>query len=111
LRWNYPSALALLRYVFLGGFSMHKILIVAATCLSLAACTSTQTGAAVGAGAGAIVGAATTGSVLGTVVGAGVGGVVGAAAGNVLGRVDGSSNRCVYERPNGTRYVDTCPRG
>lgn len=90
---------------------MHKFLIIAAACLSLTACTTTQQGAAVGAGAGAIVGAATTGSVLGTAVGAGVGAVVGAAAGNVLGRVEGSSDRCVYERPNGTRYVDYCPRG
>lgn len=90
---------------------MHKFLIVAAACLSLTACTPTQQGAAVGAGAGAIVGAATTGSVLGTVVGAGVGGVVGGAAGNVLGRVDNNSNICVYQRPNGSQYRDTCPRG
>ena len=90
---------------------MHKILIVAATCLSLAACTTTQQGAAVGAGAGAIVGAATTGNLVGTAVGAGIGGVVGAAAGNVLGRVDGSNNQCIYERPNGSRYRDTCPQG
>ena len=90
---------------------MHKILIIAATCLSLAACTTTQQGAAVGAGAGAIVGAATTGTVLGTAVGAGIGGVVGAAAGNMLGRVEGSDNICVYERPNGSRYRDTCPQG
>jgi len=49
--------------------------------------------------------------VVGTAVGAGVGAVVGAAAGNVLGRVDGSNDICIYERPNGTRYRDTCPRG
>jgi phage tail tape-measure protein len=90
---------------------MHKFLIIAAAALSLAACTPTQQGAAVGAGAGAIVGAATTGSVVGTAVGAGIGGVVGAAAGNMLGRVEGSRDQCIYERPNGTRYVDTCPRG
>lgn len=90
---------------------MHKILIIAATCLSLAACTTTQQGAAVGAGAGAIVGAATTGNLVGTAVGAGIGGVVGAAAGNVLGRVQGSSDICVYQRPNGSTYRDTCPRG
>jgi phage tail tape-measure protein len=90
---------------------MHKILITAAALLSLAACTSTQTGAAVGAGAGAIVGAATTGNVVGTAVGAGIGGVVGAAAGNVLGRLESDPNRCVYQRADGTRYVDICPRG
>lgn len=90
---------------------MHKILIIAATCLSLAACTTTQQGAAVGAGAGAIVGAATTGTVVGTAVGAGIGGVVGAAAGSMIGRVDGSNNICIYQRPDGSRYRDTCPQG
>lgn len=90
---------------------MHKYLIIAATCLSLTACTTTQQGAAVGAGAGAIVGAATTGSVLGTAVGAGVGAVVGGAAGNVLGRVNGSDNICIYQRADGSRYRDTCPQG
>ena len=90
---------------------MHKYLILAATALSLTACSTTQQGAAVGAGAGAIVGAATTGSVLGTAVGAGIGGVVGAAAGDVLGRVEGSPDRCVYQRPNGTQYTDICPQG
>lgn len=91
---------------------MHKILIIAATALSLAACTTTQQGATVGAVGGAVVGAAATGgNVVGTAVGAGIGAVAGAAAGDLLGRVEGSNNRCVYVRPNGTRYVDTCPRG
>ena len=90
---------------------MHKILIIAATALTMAACTTTQQGAVLGAGAGAIVGAATTGTVVGTAVGAGIGGVVGAAAGNVLGRVEGSNDICIYQRPNGSRYRDTCPRG
>lgn len=91
---------------------MHKILIIAATCLSLAACTTTQQGATVGAIGGGVIGAAATGgSLVGTVVGAGVGGVVGAAAGEVLGRVDGSNNICVYRGRNGTTYRDTCPRG
>ena len=93
---------------------MQKILIIVATMLSmlsLAACTSTQTGAAVGAGAGAIVGAATTGNVVGTAVGAGIGGVVGAAAGNVLGRLESDPDRCVYQRSDGSRYIDVCPRG
>lgn len=90
---------------------MHKILIIAATALSLAACTSTQQGATVGAVGGAVIGAAATGNVVGTAVGAGIGAVAGAAAGDLLGRVDGSSNRCVYQRANGTRYIDICPGG
>ncbi|MDF2799458.1 MULTISPECIES: glycine zipper domain-containing protein [unclassified Devosia] len=90
---------------------MHKFLIIAATTLSLAACTATQEGAAVGAGVGAVTGAVATGSVAGAAVGAGIGGVVGAAAGNVLGRVDGDNNMCWYENRNGGRYKDVCPRG
>lgn len=91
---------------------MHKILIIAATCLSLAACTTTQQGATVGALGGAVVGAsATGGNIVGTAVGAGIGAVAGAAVGDVIGKVQGSNNRCVYERRDGTRYVDTCPRG
>jgi hypothetical protein len=95
-----------------GGFSMHKILIIAATCLSLAACTTTQQGAVVGGVGGAGIGAsATGGSLLGTAVGAGVGTVVGAAAGEVLGRSSNNPDICIYERRDGTRYRDTCPRG
>ena len=90
---------------------MHKFLIIAATTLSLAACTSTQQGAAVGAGVGAVTGAVATGSVAGAAVGAGIGGVVGAAAGSVAGRVEGESNMCWYENSNGGRYKDICPQG
>lgn len=90
---------------------MHKILIIAATCLSLAACTTTQQGATVGALGGAVVGGVATGNVVGAAVGAGIGGVVGAAAGQVLGRVDGSNNICIYQGRNGRTYRDTCPQG
>ncbi|MCS6758200.1 MAG: hypothetical protein MO852_03150 [Candidatus Devosia euplotis] len=82
---------------------------IAATCLSLAACTTTQQGAAVGAGA--IVGAAAGGTILSTAVGAGVGGVIGAVAGSMIGKRQGYSNQCVYERRDGSRYYDTCPKG
>ena len=84
---------------------MHKILIISATVLSLAAC------ATVGGLGGAVIGAAAGGTVLSTAVGAGVGTVVGAAAGSVLGRVSGTSDMCIYERADGSRYRDTCPRG
>ncbi|OAM76051.1 hypothetical protein [Devosia elaeis] len=91
---------------------MHKILIIAATALSLAACTTTQQGATVGAVGGGVIGAAATGgSLLGTAVGAGVGAVAGAAAGELLGYHGTSRDRCVYQRPDGSRYIDTCPRG
>ena len=91
---------------------MHKILILAATVLSLAACTTTQQGATVGALGGAVVGASVTGgSAVGTLVGAGVGGVAGAAVGEMVGKRPGYSNQCVYERRDGSRYYDTCPKG
>jgi hypothetical protein len=109
--WNQNSNQTLIVRSFLEDL-MHKFLIIVAATLSLAACTSTQQGATVGALGGAVVGAsATGGSLLGTVVGAGVGTVVGAAAGDVLGRVQGSNNRCVYQRRDGSQYIDTCPRG
>ncbi len=44
-------------------------------------------------------------------VGAGIGAVAGAAAGELLGYYGTSRDRCVYERADGTRYIDTCPRG
>ena len=87
---------------------MHKFLIIAATALSLTACTATQQGAAIGAGAGAIGGAALTGNAAGTIVGAGIGGIAGAAIGDASDR---NSNTCVYQRPNGSTYRDVCPRG
>ena len=90
---------------------MHKILIIAATALSLAACTTTQQGAAIGGIGGAVVGAGVTGgSLVGTVVGAGVGTVVGAATGELIGKVRGSETRCVYV-VNGRQVIDDCPRG
>ncbi|ODT79362.1 MAG: hypothetical protein ABS76_20960 [Pelagibacterium sp. SCN 64-44] len=91
---------------------MHKILIIAATALSLAACTTTQQGATVGAIGGGIVGATATGNVVGAAVGAGIGAVAGAAAGELLGYYGTSRDRCVYRDPQtGRQYIDTCPRG
>lgn len=91
---------------------MHKILIIAATALSLAACTTTQQGATVGAIGGGVIGAAASGgSLVGTAVGAGVGAVAGAAVGEVIGYHGTSRDRCVYRRADGTQYIDTCPRG
>lgn len=92
---------------------MHKILIIAAATLSLAACTSTQQGATVGAIGGGVVGAAATGgSFVGTAVGAGVGAVAGAAVGDLVRVQNQRTNQCVYlDRRTGREYLDTCPRG
>jgi hypothetical protein len=113
LDWNYLLNSGILLAETQWRTSMHKILIIAATCLSLAACTTTQQGATVGAVGGAVVGAGLTGgSALGTIVGAGVGGVAGAAVGDAAGRnTSNRSNQCVYQRRDGSRYTDTCPRG
>jgi len=92
--------------------SMHKILIIAATALSLAACTTTQQGATVGAIGGGVVGAAATGgSVVGTAVGAGIGAVAGAAVGDYIRVHNRANNQCVYRDRNGREYIDVCPRG
>ncbi|ODT68719.1 MAG: hypothetical protein ABS75_19330 [Pelagibacterium sp. SCN 63-23] len=91
---------------------MHKVLIIAATALSLAACTTTQQGATVGAVGGGIVGAtATGGSLVGTAVGAGIGAVAGAAVGDMVRVHNQSRNQCVYVDRNGREFIDTCPRG
>jgi hypothetical protein len=90
---------------------MHKILIIAATALSLAACTTTQQGAAVGAGVGGVTGALVSGNVVGAAVGAGVGAVAGAAVGELVGYQGNSRTQCVYRDARGREYVDACPRG
>lgn len=90
---------------------MHKILIVTAATLSLAACTTTQQGAAIGAGVGGVTGALASGNVVGAAVGAGIGAVAGAAAGELLGYYGTSRDRCVYQEPDGDRYIAACPRG
>lgn len=90
---------------------MHKILIIAATTLSLAACTTTQQGAVGGAVVGGVAGAALSGNAVGAAVGAGIGAVAGAAAGEVIGYYGESRDRCVYREPDGDQYIAACPRG
>jgi uncharacterized protein YbjQ (UPF0145 family) len=90
---------------------MHKILIIAATALSLAACTTTQQGAAIGAGVGGVTGAVVSGNVVGAAVGAGIGAVAGAAVGDMVRVHNRNLNQCVYRDRNGREYIDTCPRG
>lgn len=74
--------------------------------LALAGCSTTERGAGFGAATGAIIGGVSTGTVTGAAVGAGVG----AAAGALLGHLAGSSNTCVYEYPDGSRYTQPCPK-
>ncbi|QFU07155.1 Glycine zipper 2TM domain protein [Rhodobacteraceae bacterium THAF1] len=63
---------------------------------------STTGGALLGAAAGAAI--ADDGD---RIEGAVIGGALGAAAGNLVGRTQ--SGNCVYQRPDGSRYVATCP--
>ena len=63
---------------------------------------STAGGALLGAAAGAAI--ADDGD---RFEGAVIGGALGAAAGNLVGR--SQNGNCVYQRPDGSRYVATCP--
>lgn len=83
------------------------IFFVLAGAFALSACSATERGAAIGAGSGAVIGGLASGTVTGAAIGAGVGGVTGA----LLGRYADSDTRCVYEYPNGDRYIADCPAG
>ena len=91
---------------------MHKFILICASVLSLAACTSTQKAATVGGVAGAVIGGATTGSVVGAAVGGALGATAGAVTGELLGRYEADPNQCVYiDRRTRERYLDDCPNG
>jgi hypothetical protein len=81
------------------------LIFVGLAALALAGCSATERGAGFGAAAGAIVGGVSTGTVTGAAVGAGIGG----AAGALLGHLKNTSNTCVYEYPDGSRYTARCP--
>jgi surface antigen len=71
--------------------------------LSVAGCTTTETGAAVGAGTGAIIGGATTGSTQGALAGAAIGGITGA----LIGRA-ATPGDCIYRDSRGRRFIAPC---
>lgn len=88
---------------------MHKFLIVAASALTLTACTSTEKAATIGGVTGAVIGGTTTGSFAGAAVGGAIGTVTGAAAGELLGRYDRDPAQCVYVDRYGDRFLADCP--
>lgn len=94
---------------------MNKTMSVAAVLLAgltLSACSTTQKTAAFGSAAGAVIGGTTTGTVGGALVGATVGGIAGVVAGELIGRYDKDPTQCVWEAPDGTRYLASCsPNG
>lgn len=71
------------------------------------ACDTRNQSALTGAATGAALGAAVSGDD-DRVAGALIGGAAGAAAGSYLGRAQGRPGDCVYERPDGSRYVAPC---
>lgn len=90
---------------------MKKLLflvLVLPIALSLAACTSTQQGAAIGGLGGAAVGAAVADDDL---EGAVIGGAAGAIAGALIGRAAERPGKCVYRNEYGERFIADCPAG
>lgn len=84
---------------------MTRLLLALPLLGALAACVTQEqrmlTGAAVGMAAGAAVSSDED-----RMKGALIGGAVGLAAGTLIGR--DTSGRCVYQRPDGSRYVGAC---
>jgi hypothetical protein len=78
---------------------------LAASSLTLAACSETERGTAIGAASGAIIGGAVTGRAGGALVGAAVGGT----AGYLIARSD-RRGYCLYRDRHGHRYEARCRR-
>lgn len=88
---------------------MKKALLALPLVTALAACETPEQSALAGAAAGAAIGSAVSADndrLQGAVVGGAVGAAAGAAAGTYVGRSQGGD--CVYQRPDGTRYVAAC---
>ena len=75
--------------------------------LVAAGCTTTEKRAATGAGVGAVAGGIIGGVATGTGGGALAGAAIGAGTGALIGAAT-SPGDCIYERPDGTRYVASC---
>ncbi|MEH6647674.1 glycine zipper 2TM domain-containing protein [Sulfitobacter sp.] len=85
---------------------MRNFLAILPLIIPIAACQTQQDSTIAGAATGALIGAAVSGDD-DKVLGAIIGGAAGAYAGSYIGRTQSGS--CVYERTDGSRYVDTCP--
>jgi uncharacterized protein YcfJ len=85
---------------------MKKLLAMLILIVPISACETQQDTTVAGAATGALIGAAVSGKD-DKVLGAIIGGAAGAYAGNYIGRTQSGS--CVYERTDGSRYIDACP--
>lgn len=85
---------------------MNKFLMILPLVAALAACETTEQNQVAGTLAGAAIGASVSNSgdkSKGVIIG----GLAGLAAGSLIGQRD-SQGRCLYERPDGTRYYASC---
>lgn len=86
---------------------MNRFLMVLPLVGLLAACETQEQRQITGAATGALIGAAVSGDD-DRFQGAVVGGVAGLAAGTLIGGQQDSQGRCLYERPDGSRYYAAC---
>ena len=86
---------------------MYKLLLTIPLIAALGACDTTDQSMAAGALGGALIGVAVSSSDDRT-KGAIIGGVAGAVAGNLIGKAP-TAGDCVYQNPDGSRYVARCP--
>ncbi|MCV2893524.1 glycine zipper 2TM domain-containing protein [Lentibacter sp. XHP0401] len=86
---------------------MYKLFLTIPLVAALGACETTDQSTAAGALTGAVIGTAVSSSD-DRAKGAIIGGVAGAVAGNMIGRAN-TPGDCVYQYPNGQRYVAACP--
>lgn len=84
---------------------MNRFLLILPMLGLLAACDPMQDQQLVGTAGGAAIGALITPN--DPLQGAVIGGAVGYVAGTYLGRT--AAGECVYQRPDGSRYVGRCP--
>jgi uncharacterized protein YcfJ len=85
---------------------MNRFLLVLPIVAGLAACETQEQSQIAGAATGALIGASVS-SDDDKFKGALIGGAAGLAAGTLIGGRD-SQGRCLYERPDGTRYYASC---
>lgn len=85
---------------------MRRILAILTLIIPIAACQTQPDTTIAGAATGALIGAAVSGDD-DKVLGAVIGGAAGAYVGSYIGRTESGS--CVYQRTDGSRYIDACP--
>lgn len=85
---------------------MNKFLMVLPIVAVLAACETQEQNQVAGTAAGALIGASVSSD---SDKGKGIllGGLAGLAAGTLIGQRD-TQGRCLYQRPDGTRYYASC---